>query len=464
MLFNSLDFILFFVIFYGIYLKVSFKLRNLYLLTASYFFYGHWDYRFLFLLFASTVVDFYCGKKIYETEDKASKKKFLQLSLVFNLGLLGVFKYFNFFVSSFQDLMLTFGLSVDISVVEILLPVGISFYTFQTMSYAIDIHRGKLKPIDNFFDFALFVSFFPQLVAGPIERAVNLIPQILNPHEITLKRVKEGMYLVLWGYYKKVFIADRCAIISNNYFNNSMEYAQTGDVIVGVLAFTFQIYGDFSGYTDIARGIARLMGFDLMLNFKMPYFSQNPSEFWRRWHISLSSWLRDYLYISLGGNRGGELKRYRNLFLTMLLGGLWHGAAWNFVLWGCYHGLLLIFHRLITDKLKINFPFILNILLMFFFTCVGWLLFRATSVQQISDSFLAFFNWGFSHENLKMIGEIIFLNSFLTFIQYKKYQTDNMNYVLGLKKWKIYLFIVWTFSSILLLGQFSGSEFLYFQF
>ncbi len=464
MLFNSVDFILFFIAFYALYLIINIKHRNKYLLLGSYFFYGCWNWKFLFLLLASTIVDYYCGHKIYKSDDQKKRKQILILSVFFNLGVLGVFKYYNFFTSSIVVLLESLGLQSNMSSLNVILPVGISFYTFQTMSYTIDIYRGKLKPVKGFLDLALFVSFFPQLVAGPIERAVNLIPQILGKHEITKQKIKTGLYLILWGFYKKIFIADRCALISDGYFNSSIANATTGDALVGILAFTFQIYGDFSGYTDIARGISKLLGFELMLNFRMPYFSKNPSEFWRRWHISLSSWLRDYLYISLGGNRGGELKTYRNLMLTMLLGGLWHGAAWNFVLWGAYQGLLLVSHRLFTEKIKFKVPTFLSICIMFVFTCYGWLLFRADSFAQIQESTSALFNFGLSSENIRSLLEILFLNALLTFIQFKKYKTDDMNYILNTNYYMKAFLLICIASSILLLGRYSGSEFIYFQF
>lgn len=464
MLFNSLDFILFFIVFYAIYLVINFKHRNKYLLFASYFFYGCWNWKFLFLLLGSTVVDYFCGLAIFNSDSPKKRKAILALSLSFNLLALGIFKYFNFFTDNIVELLTGMGLQANINSLEVILPVGISFYTFQTMSYTIDIYRKKLKPVTNFFDLALFVSFFPQLVAGPIERAVNLIPQILGKHEITREKVRTGCYLIAWGFYKKVFIADRCALLSDAYFNGSLASASFGDTVVGVLGFTFQIYGDFSGYSDIARGISRLLGFELMLNFRMPYFSQNPSDFWRRWHISLSSWLRDYLYISLGGNRRGSFVTYRNLFLTMLLGGLWHGAAWNFILWGGYHGLLLSIHRYSSTRLKLTIPSVLNILIMFLFTCYGWLLFRANNLDDIFYATKSLFSGGFSMANGKDLMQIIFLNTVLIFVQVQKEKTGDMKYIMNTNFYiKAFLLLTVGFS-IFLLGHYSGSEFIYFQF
>ncbi|NEO92828.1 MAG: MBOAT family protein, partial [Moorea sp. SIO3G5] len=300
MLFNSFIFVLFFIIVYTLYLFLNrnYKAQNILLLIASYVFYGWWDWRFLSLLALSTVVDFTVGKQLQDIKEDRKRKLLLCISLVFNLSLLGFFKYFNFFAESFSSLLQIVGLQVDWVTLTILLPVGISFYTFQTMSYTIDIYRGKLKPISNFLDFALFVSFFPQLVAGPIERATTLIPQIILPRNLNIEQINAGILLIVWGYFKKVVIADNMATIANPIFNNYTQY-QGLDVLIGILAFTVQIYGDFSGYSDIARGISKLMGFELMVNFKLPYFALNPSDFWLRWHISLSTWLRDYLYIPL---------------------------------------------------------------------------------------------------------------------------------------------------------------------
>lgn len=324
-------------------------------------------------------------------EPQTARKPYLLISLVTNLGLLGFFKYFNFFIDTAQSLFGLFGVHLPIPVMQVILPVGISFYTFQALSYTIDVYRGQLHATRSFWDFFLAVLFFPHLVAGPIQRAAGLIAQVVEPRKTTKTQVVDGVHLIIWGLYKKICIADKLAPIANQYF--SLSQPSGGEVLVAVLAFTFQIYCDFSGYTDIARGVAKLIGFEFVLNFNLPYLATNPSDFWRRWHISLSDWLRDYLYVSLGGNRGGELLTYRNLMLTMLLGGLWHGAAWNFVLWGLYHGFLLCAHRFGQVPLKRlgktlsgvwAAPWIiLRIATMFTLTCYGWLLFRATSISQI---------------------------------------------------------------------------------
>jgi D-alanyl-lipoteichoic acid acyltransferase DltB (MBOAT superfamily) len=332
---------------------------------------------------------------------RRARRPWLLASVVVNLGLLGVFKYFNFFAGSLTTALGQLGIDAGLLRLDITLPVGISFYTFQTMSYTIDIYRGKLAPTRRFFDFALFVSYFPQLVAGPIERASVLLPQILSRRSFRRAQLGDGLQLIFWGLFKKVYVADNLAPVVDRVFAAP---APSGfDVLVGTYCFAFQIYCDFSGYSDIARGLAKCMGMELRLNFDHPYVAANPSDFWRRWHVSLSSWLRDYLYISLGGNRGGSLRTYRNLCLTMLLGGLWHGAAWNFVLWGAYQGALLVVHRLLAPLLPLARAagsllaagglHLLKVLLLFQCTCYGWLLFRARSMAQISTMTRALVCW-----------------------------------------------------------------------
>ncbi len=315
-------------------------------LVASYVFYGYWDWRFCSLLLISTVVDFFVGRAIARVRRSARRKRLLWVSCVVNLGILGFFKYFNFFVDSVQEVAAGLGLSVDFLHLNIILPVGISFYTFQTMSYTIDIYRRKLEPTHSLVDFALFVAFFPQLVAGPIERARNLLPQIAVMGRPTRTQVADGLVLLTVGYFKKVLIGDACGRIVDHIFGQPDLY-RSPELLAGLILFSIQIYADFSGYSDIARGLAKLLGIELMKNFEQPYLSANITEFWRRWHISLSSWLRDYLYISLGGNRRGNARTYLNLMTTMLLGGLWHGAAWTFVVWGGLHGLYLAVHKML---------------------------------------------------------------------------------------------------------------------
>lgn len=386
MLFNSLVFFGFITVVFLVYPRLRLQKQNVFLLVASYVFYGYWDWRFNFLLLISTVVNFWVGQRIYASNDQKQRKFLIFISVVVNLGILGFFKYFNFFVDSAASLLASIGFQPHLPVLRVILPVGISFYTFQTMSYTIDIYRGKLKPTKSFIDFALFVSFFSQLVAGPIERAKNLLPQISKPRHMTRENVLSGLNLVLLGFFKKVAIADTLSPIVENIFADPTAMS-SGQLWTGVYAFTFQIYGDFSGYTDIARGIARILGFELMENFNAPYLSRNITEFWRRWHISLSSWLKDYLYIPLGGNRRGRVRTYINLMVTMFLGGLWHGAAWNFVVWGLLHGIYLTGHRMILRGNKPDFSWsrtfpgwagdIVKIFLTFHLVALTWVLFRS---------------------------------------------------------------------------------------
>ena len=384
MLFNSFIFLAFFAITYGLYLVLQTRSQNRMLLVASYIFYGWWDVRFLSLLLISTAVDYFCGLGIQASEQRKKRQFFLTLSICSNLGILFFFKYFGFFAENLTAALAVLGISADPQFIRIVLPVGVSFYTFQTMSYTIDVYRREMQATRNFLDFALFVSFFPQLVAGPIERASLLLPQIQGHRILRYNQIRQGCWLILFGYYKKVVLADNLAVFVNDVFNAPSE--AYGLVIpLATLAFAFQIYGDFSGYSDIARGISKLMGIELMQNFRRPYFAVNPSDFWRRWHISLSTWLRDYLYIPLGGNRKGPFRTYFNLSLTMLLGGLWHGAAWNFVAWGAFHGLLLIVHRIIpkSEHERGGFKHALHIFLYFPLTLFSWMLFRVNSLHDL---------------------------------------------------------------------------------
>lgn len=395
MLFNSLEFAAFFAIFYVAYLLL-FKwrrLQNVLLLVASYVFYGWWDWRFLSLIAISTVVDYAVGRGLTGSDDPVFRKRLVTASVVVNLGILGFFKYFNFFVESFTDAMASLGWQVDALTLNIILPVGISFYTFQTLSYSVDVYRKKMPAADSLLDFGVFVAFFPQLVAGPIERAARFLPQVQQPRTLSAGQWEAGLYLVVWGLFKKVVLADNAAQIANTVFNDHTSFEGL-DLLVGALAFTLQIYGDFSGYSDIARGLAKWLGFDLMLNFRLPYFARDPSDFWERWHISLSSWLRDYLYISLGGNRGGTVLTWRNLSLTMLLGGLWHGARWNFVIWGAFHGAILIAYRILRPKRGTDPPGLhgwaragVEWSIMSVLTVMGWIIFRAETADQIGYFF-----------------------------------------------------------------------------
>jgi alginate O-acetyltransferase complex protein AlgI len=400
-LFNSPEFLVFLpLVLLGYYL-LPHRGQNAFLVIASAIFYASWDWRFLFPLLFSTTVDFLCAARmqtsIEQGQPSSARRKYLLFSLVTNLGLLGFFKYCNFFVDSVHDLGELLGLHLPVPTLRVILPIGISFYTFQALSYTIDVYRGKLHSARSFWDFFLAVLFFPHLVSGPIQRAANLIAQVVQPRHTTWTQVEDGLHLMIWGFFKKVVVADGLAPIVNQIFHAA--HVTGGEALTAAYAFAFQIFCDFSGYTDIARGVAKLMGFEFVLNFNLPYFATNPSDFWKRWHISLSSWLRDYLYIPLGGSRNGTLLTYRNLMLTMILGGLWHGAAWNFVIWGFYHGMLLAGHRLAEpslERLERCAPgiwrtpwFLLRVFVMFQLTCYGWLLFRATSFAQIADMSIA---------------------------------------------------------------------------
>ena len=385
MVFNSLDFLVFFTAVYGLYLVLQHRAQNLLLLGASYVFYGYWDWRFLALLLASTGADYLFGLRIGDTADPRRKKGWLWASMVVNLGVLFFFKYFNFFADSAIAALNALGFDGRWDALHIVLPVGISFYTFQSMSYTVDVYRGDLKPTRSLTHFALYVAYFPQLVAGPIERATHLLHQMSAPRRPTYDQLREGFWLILHGYFLKVVLADNLAPFVDEVFKNPAG-AKGMQIPLAVVAFAFQIYGDFGGYSSIARGISKWLGVDLMVNFRMPYFAVNPSDFWRRWHISLSTWLRDYLYIPLGGNRGGESRTYRNLFLTMVLGGLWHGAAWHFVAWGVFHGLLLIGHRLLQPHLPGGPGLgwrLTRVALFLPCTLFGWLLFRVEELGHL---------------------------------------------------------------------------------
>ena len=385
MLFNSYPFAIFSV---AVWL-VTWALRNthhprvLWLLGASYFFYGWWDWRFLFLIALSTVVDFVIGRSLGRTEDGAARKRLLLVSLVANLGTLAFFKYWGFFTTEFARLLESVGLAANLPTLKVLLPVGISFYTFQTLSYTIDVYRRRLEPEPDLARFALFVAFFPQLVAGPIVRARDFLPQIRRKPSLSPRQFDSGLALIFWGLTKKIVIADTLGreVVDAVWANPDAFGGWLS--LLGIWGYALQIYGDFSGYSDCAIGVARLMGFELCENFNSPYRATSPRDFWRRWHISLSTWLRDYLYISLGGNRGGEWKTYRNLILTMLLGGLWHGASWMFVLWGAYHGTLLAIDRWLNlpDPKHLITTWLARVL-TFHLACLGWVFFRSESPQE----------------------------------------------------------------------------------
>ncbi len=393
MLFNSIDFAIFLPIVFLLYwfvINKNLKLQNLLIVVASYVFYGWWDWRFLSLIIFSTLVDFSVGLSLKNQEDVVKRKLLLWTSILINLGFLGVFKYYNFFLDSLYDVVPGLQVVMGFNTLNIILPVGISFYTFQTLSYTIDVYKRKLEPTNDVVAFAAFVSFFPQLVAGPIERATNLLPQFYRNRTFDYAKAVDGMRQILWGLFKKVVIADSCAEYANLIFNNSADYSGS-TLVLGALFFTFQIYGDFSGYSDIAIGTARLFGFDLMRNFAFPYFSRDIAEFWRRWHISLSTWFRDYVYIPLGGSRGGTCMKVRNTFIIFVVSGFWHGANWTFIIWGALNAIYFLpllltknnrNHLEIVAKGKL-LPTIrefLQISVTFILTVFAWIFFRAESL------------------------------------------------------------------------------------
>jgi alginate O-acetyltransferase complex protein AlgI len=391
MLFNSITFAIFLPIVFFLYWSVNrnLKLQNFLLLVASYYFYASWDYRFLFLLVFSTFLDYYTGIKIHESKSK--KRSWLWLSICVNLGFLGVFKYYNFFADSFAHGLSLFGVQANFWTLKVILPLGISFYTFHGLSYVFDLYYDRIKPERNFIVYSVFVSFFPLLVAGPIERATHLLPQILKRREFNYSKAVDGLRQILWGLFKKIVIADNCAEYANTIFNNYTDYSGS-TLVIGALFFTFQIYCDFSGYSDIAIGTARLFGIDLLRNFAFPYFSRDIAEFWRRWHISLSSWFRDYLYIPLGGSRGGMWLKIGNFFIIFLISGFWHGANWTFIIWGFLNA-LYIMPLLIFNKNRTNldivakgkyFPTVkeaLSIVVTFCLTVFAWIFFRSSYVS-----------------------------------------------------------------------------------
>lgn len=393
MLFNSIDFLIFLPIVFILYWFVvnkTLKFQNALLFLASYFFYACWDWRFMFLLMFSTLLDYYTGLKMQDAQNLKMKRFWFWLSILVNLGFLGAFKYYNFFIESFAEAVSHIGWHISPFLIRIILPVGISFYTFHGLSYVIDIYNNKIKAERNFIDYAVFVSFFPLLVAGPIERATHLLPQIKRERTFNYDKAVDGLRQILWGLFKKMVIADNCAEFANQIFNNSSD--MTGSTLVlGALFFTFQIYGDFSGYSDIALGTARLFGIELLRNFSFPYFSRDIAEFWRRWHISLSSWFKDYLYIPLGGSSGGNWMRIRNTFIIFIVSGFWHGANWTFIAWGVLNALFIlpsIILKTNRDNIQIvaknrmlpTTKEIIQISITFSLTVFAWIFFRAENM------------------------------------------------------------------------------------
>jgi D-alanyl-lipoteichoic acid acyltransferase DltB (MBOAT superfamily) len=480
MLFNSISFAIFLPLVFILYWFVFNKKighQNFLILITSYVFYGWWDYRFLCLIFISSIADYFIGLFLYKSSKANIRKLLLSLSLLINLGFLGFFKYYNFFMDSFVEAFQSLGYQMNARSLSIILPVGISFYTFQTLSYSIDIYRKKLRPTKNIVAFFAFVSFFPQLVAGPIERASQLLPQFKIRRYFSLQKSVDGLRQILWGLFKKIVIADTCATYANEIFSN-YSHLNGSVLLLGVLFFSFQIYGDFSGYSDIAIGTARLFGFDLMRNFNLPYFSRNIGEFWRRWHISLSTWFRDYVYIPLGGSRARKHKQIFNILTTFTISGFWHGANWTFIAWGFLNGLYYIPSILFgniknekkltnnivaIDRLLPNFKELLQITITFLLTLLAWVFFRAESIPHAFSYLNNLFSSSFfTLPNKSYLGGLILILGFVVieWIQRRKQHGLEFSKLHFVGRWAIYyvliFFIIYTFQG--------NSQFIYFQF
>ena len=476
MLFNSIEYLIFLpsvFLIYWILLKEKTQLQNLLILLASYIFYSWWDWRFLSLIFISSMTDYVLGIKIHHTDDPVIRKRFLYISLAVNIGLLCFFKYFNFFIDSFLELSTYFGVQANVNSLNIILPVGISFYTFQTLSYTIDIYKKRIEPVHDIVAFFSFVSFFPQLVAGPIERARNLLPQFINKRVFDNESIKDGLRLILWGLFKKIVIADTSAKNVDYIFSNYDTFGAS-TLFLGTIFFAFQIYGDFSGYSDIAIGSARLFGIKLMRNFALPYFAKDVMEFWKRWHISLSTWFRDYVYIPLGGSYGSNLIRSRNILITFTLSGLWHGANWTYIAWGFLNGLYYLPHiylNLSLNNISFRHPFIikavhvLQILITFFLIQISWIFFRSVSIydalQYINRLFsLSFFSYPAHLIDGKYNVMLILLFLIAEWIQREKEHGLDMFDKPIVLRWIVY----WFLACIILLHNEKTTSFIYFQF
>ncbi|MEP0263921.1 MBOAT family O-acyltransferase [Dokdonia sp.] len=477
MFFNSIEYLIFLPVCFILYWFVvqrHLKLQNAFVLVISYIFYGWWDWRFLSLIAFSTVVDYTVGIYMEKTSSSSKRRWLLAISLIVNLGLLGFFKYYNFFVDSWVTAFSELGIEMHSSTLKIILPVGISFYTFQTLSYTIDIYREQLKPSRNFINFAAYVAFFPQLVAGPIERAKNLLPQFSRKRIFNEEQAISGLNLIVWGLFQKIVIADSCAIYVNAIFDD-YENLNTTTLLLGAFYFAFQIYGDFAGYSNIAIGTARLFGFNLMRNFNYPYFSRNIAEFWRRWHISLSTWFRDYVYIPLGGSRGSRFQQLRNVAIIFLVSGFWHGANWTFVVWGGLHALFFIpvlmtnTNRNYLDQAAQNrlFPSIKEVFqigITFVIVLIAWIFFRAETVSEAFTYISRLFtNAHFSIEYLSIDRysvEMLLIVGIFIIIEWfhRKYEHP----FVGRLKWLKIAFII---LMLLTLGVYSDhQDFIYFQF
>jgi alginate O-acetyltransferase complex protein AlgI len=486
MLFNSVNFLVFFAIVFFLYwnFQKEVKYQNILLFLSSYLFYSFWDWRFLFMLFFSTFLDFSLGIKLQNTDNLKKRKIILFIGIFVNLSILCLFKYFDFFSTSIGDFLNQIGFNINSHTLNLIIPVGISFYTFHGVSYLIDIYNQRTNAEKSFINYAVFVSFFPLLIAGPIERATHLLPQIQKKRNFNYNQGVDGLRQILWGLFKKVVIADNCSPLVDEIFTNSSNY--NGSILfIGAVLFAFQIYGDFSGYTDIALGLARLLGFELMQNFSFPYFSRDIAEFWRRWHISLSSWFRDYVYIPLGGSRGNKIKVIRNVFVIFILSGFWHGANWTFIFWGFLNALYFIPILLIKRNRKnldivaldSNFPSpyeLFSIFYTFFLTCIAWVFFRSNTIFQAFGFIKKIFLESLDFSSYKLtFGYLRYQIGFITVLyliifiivewrgrrgkfalsEYHKFNSRFLRFV-------FYLFLIFSITF------FSGNEhqFIYFQF
>ena len=477
MLFHSFTFLIFFIIVYSLYLFSNHAWQNRILLCASFIFYGWWDWRFLFLLWFSTSVDYVCAAQIYKEENHVKKKFLLILSIAINLSILFFFKYFNFFTENVVSLVQVFGFRLGWTTLHVILPIGISFYTFQAISYVIDVYRGTMTPISRLDDFMLYVVFFPQLIAGPIERANHLVPQLQSPRFISLDQIYEGSYLFFWGLFQKIFVADNLSFLVESVFNSKPPYNAVA-VLLASYAFTIQIYCDFAGYSNMARGLGKWMGFDIMVNFKFPFFSTNPYELWQRWHISLSTWFRDYLYKPLTRNRRKNWIIFGSAAITMILGGLWHGARWTYVLWGVYHGFLIIVYGLIRPLPQKPFFWKSSMLssvwfwakVIFFFHCFafGGLIFRAISISQVfqmSKSLLVGWHAGFNNWGMiSSFRQFVFFTFILMGVEFLQFKKDDVFVIWRLGLFPKTIFYLVCFYGLLVFGIHGAKEFVYFQF